>query len=133
MYSSREYSRSTIKPTVYPRCTLDIKAGWNRKHRTVRLDLLAITATELLQLLARREVYSIDLVKCYLDQIDRHNHKGMELHAVISTAPKEDLFQQADALDRERAEGRIRGPMHGIPIIIKASQTPKATLHPYTV
>ena len=98
----------------------------SQKHRTnFHIDVLTATATDLRQLLDRGEVFSSDLVKDYLRQIDRHNHKGMELRAVISTAPEEDLLRQACALDRERAEGRARGPMHGIPVIIKASQIPK--------
>ena len=108
-----------------------VKVDMNQKHRT-NVDVLTATATHLRQLLDRAEVSSSDLVKNYLGQIDRHNHKGMELRAVISTAPEEDLLQQARALDRERAEGRARGPMHGIPVIIKASQTPeRATLSVY--
>ena len=129
MYSYCSYPQAGIKPKIYPRHALDVKGGLRHKHSSgLWLDLLTATATDLRQLLARREVSSVDLVKGYLDQIDRHNHKGMELHAVISTAPEEDVFQQAGILDRERAEGRVRGPMHGIPVIIKASQAPTVTL-----
>lgn len=92
-----------------------------------KLDLLTATVGDLRQLLTRGEVNSVDLVKKYLDQIDRHNHRGMMLNAVISTAPEEDVFQQAINLDQERAEGRVRGPMHGIPVIIKVGEVPTST------
>ena len=89
--------------------------------KDVCLDFLTATVTELRELLARREVCSVDLVKGYLEQIDKHNHKGMRLKAVISIAPEKDILEQACALDLERVEGKIRGPMHGIPVIIKVS------------
>lgn len=93
------------------------------------LHLLTATVGDLRQLLTRGEVHSVDLVKTYLDQIDRHNHKAMKLNAVISTAPEKDVLQQAVDLDQEQAEGRVRGPMHGIPVIIKVSEVPASTLH----
>ena len=89
--------------------------------KDVHLDFLTATVTELRQLLAHCKVSSVDLVKGYLEQIDKHNHKGMRLNAVISIAPEKDILEQARALDLERVEGKIRGPMHGIPVIIKVS------------
>ena len=101
-----------------------------QKHPTgVNLDVLTATVADLRHLLARGEIHSVDLIKVYLDQIDRHNHKGMELNAVISTAPEEVVFQQAIILDQERAEGSLRGPMHGIPVIIKVSEVPTSMLY----
>ena len=97
--------------------------------KDVYLDFLTATVADLRQLLARREVNSVDLVKGYLDQIDRHNHQGMHLNAVISIAPEDDIIQQAAALDRERADGKVRGPMHGIPVIIKVSDVPMSMLY----
>jgi amidase len=40
-----------------------------------------------------------------------------KLHAVITVNPK--ALKEAEARDRERAQGRIRGPLHGIPIALK--------------
>src|SRR5712691_8250536 len=39
------------------------------------------------------------------------------LHAAITVNPK--ALEEADARDRERAHGRVRGPLHGIPIALK--------------
>ena len=94
-----------------------------------RLDILTATVADLSQLLARRKVSSVDLVKGYLGQIDKHNHEGMRLKAVISIAPEQDVLRQAGALDRERAEGRVRGALHGIPVIIKVSDFLILTLY----
>jgi hypothetical protein len=38
---------------------------------------------------------------------------------MITVAPTELVFQRAKVLDRERREGRVRGPLHRMPIVIK--------------
>ena len=40
-----------------------------------------------------------------------------QLKAAITVNPR--ILEEADALDRERAQGRVRGPLHGIPIALK--------------
>ncbi|HEV2689887.1 MAG TPA: amidase family protein [Bryobacteraceae bacterium] len=54
------------------------------------------------------------LVVQYLTRIATYEDK---LHAVITVNPH--AIQEADERDRERAEGHVRGPMHGIPIALK--------------
>src|ERR1700720_2706674 len=54
------------------------------------------------------------LVTQYLIRIALYEDK---LHAAITV--NHDALQEADALDRERAQGRVRGPLHGIPVAIK--------------
>ncbi|MEO8334166.1 MAG: amidase [bacterium] len=57
------------------------------------------------------------LVQQYLDRIASHDHTGPALHYVIETNP--DALAIADALDAERKAGKLRGPMHGIPVLVK--------------
>ncbi len=57
------------------------------------------------------------LVRAYLERIAAIDDAGPMLNAVIATFP--DAIEQARALDAERAAGRVRGPLHGIPILIK--------------
>jgi amidase len=57
------------------------------------------------------------LVKKYLDRIDEIDDKGPAIHSVIEINP--DAISIAEALDRERKEKGARGPLHGIPILIK--------------
>src|SRR5207302_5825640 len=59
-------------------------------------------------------VTSHDLVLQYLTRIALYEDK---LHAAITVNPN--ALKEAEALDRERARGRIRGPLHGIPIALK--------------
>ena len=60
---------------------------------------------------------SVDLVKAYMARIAAMDRKGPILRAVIALNP--DALAQAKALDAERKAGRLRGPLHGVPILIK--------------
>ncbi|OZJ06179.1 hypothetical protein BZG36_01023 [Bifiguratus adelaidae] len=82
-----------------------------------KLDLLTATVKDLQGLLADGSVTSVELVKAYFDAIEKNNRKGFELRAVIETAPT--ALKLAEELDKERKEGKSRGPYHGIPILIK--------------
>ena len=54
------------------------------------------------------------IVQQYLTRIAMYEDM---LHAAITVNPK--ALEEADARDRERAQGRVRGPLHGIPIALK--------------
>jgi amidase len=53
----------------------------------------------------------------YLKRIQNIDQNGPKLHAVIEVNP--DAGAMADAMDAERKAGKVRGPMHGIPILVK--------------
>ncbi len=57
------------------------------------------------------------LTKAYLDRIAQIDDAGPKLDAVIELNPK--ALADAAALDAERKAGKVRGPMHGIPVLIK--------------
>jgi amidase len=83
------------------------------------LNLLITTATELLDGLTSDKFSSVDLVTKCLAQIERHNHEGLQLNAVISTPPKNYLLKTAQKLDNERSKGELRSPLHGVPVLVK--------------
>lgn len=60
---------------------------------------------------------SVDLVRAYLVRIAAIDRKGPALRSVIAVNP--DAIAQARALDAERKAGRSRGPLHGVPVLIK--------------
>ncbi len=53
----------------------------------------------------------------YLARIDSIDKKGPAINAVIELNP--DALAIADAMDKERKSGKVRGPLHGVPILIK--------------
>ncbi|KAL7944871.1 amidase signature domain-containing protein [Trichoderma barbatum] len=55
----------------------------------------------------------------FLNQVNKHNRNGLNLGALISVAPREQLLARAQFLDQERAAGKARSPLHGIPFIVK--------------
>lgn len=56
-------------------------------------------------------------VKAYFARIDEVNQKGPALRAVLELNPL--ALEQAAALDEERKRSGPRGPLHGIPILLK--------------
>lgn len=69
------------------------------------------------QALTDHEVTSRQLVQAYLDRIAAYDRDGPSLNAIASLNPG--ALAQADALDRERVQKGARGPLHGIPILLK--------------
>jgi amidase len=59
----------------------------------------------------------VDVVSIYLDRIEEIDRNGPKLNSIITVNP--DALQIAEELEAERKEGKIRGPLHGIPVIIK--------------
>ena len=57
------------------------------------------------------------LATAYLQRIEELDRKGPALHAVLETNP--DALAQATALDAERKSKGPRGPLHGIPVLVK--------------
>ncbi|KAK4067541.1 hypothetical protein Trihar35433_6101 [Trichoderma harzianum] len=80
------------------------------------INVLTVTASELEAKLNDNSITSRQLVKLYLSQIAKYNGY---LKAVIAVAPEELLDKTAAGLDAERAAGNVRGPLHGIPILLK--------------
>ncbi len=62
---------------------------------------------------------SVALVEHYLEEIERNNHQGHDIRAIIEVNPK--ALEIAAELDRERELGVIRGPLHGMPVVLKAN------------
>src|SRR6185503_1139253 len=80
-------------------------------------ELDELTITELQQGMQSGKYSSRELVEKYADRISDIDKKGPALASVIEMNP--DAEQIAAALDRERRERGPRGPLHGIPILIK--------------
>ncbi|MBX7198983.1 MAG: hypothetical protein K1X51_06360 [Rhodospirillaceae bacterium] len=80
-------------------------------------DVFEKSITDLQAALASGEVTSHQLVEGYLARIQAYDHAGPKLNAIVTINPK--ALEQADALDRERTRKKLRGPLHGIPVLVK--------------
>ena len=76
-----------------------------------------MTVLELQERMNSGELTARGIVETYLERIEKLDKHGPAINAVIELNP--DAPAIAEALDRERKTGRIRGPLHGIPILIK--------------
>jgi amidase len=81
------------------------------------IDLEEVTIDELQVLYASGELTVRQAVQYYLDRIEAIDRGGPGLNSVICVNP--DALAIADALDEEMAAGKVRGPMHGVPVILK--------------
>jgi amidase len=81
------------------------------------VDVVELSATEARDRMAARTLTSRALTQAYLDRIAEVDKAGPALNAVIELNPK--AVADAEALDAERAAGTVRGPLHGIPVLLK--------------
>jgi amidase len=86
-------------------------------QRVASFDLEEVTIAELQQRMATGRETSRSIVEKYLARIDEIDRRGPELHSVLELNP--DARSIADAMDAERRAGHLRGPLHGIPVLIK--------------
>jgi len=80
-------------------------------------ELEEVTAVQLQAGMASGRWTSRRIVEQYLERIAALDRAGPSLHAIIETNP--DAVSLAEALDRERAAGHTRGPLHGVPVLLK--------------
>ncbi|MCF6297688.1 MAG: amidase [Flavobacteriaceae bacterium] len=81
------------------------------------LDLMELTITQIQDSYKKRELTIQNVVGFYLNQIDSIDKNGVELNAIISVNP--DAMKIAAEMDKELKEGKFRGSLHGIPVILK--------------
>src|SRR5256712_3400091 len=87
-----------------------------RAQQENRRDALAgLTLAQASSRIQAGSVTSTDLVKACLARVDVYNPK---INAFI-TVTRDAALAQARALDEERRSGKLRGPLHGIPIALK--------------
>lgn len=75
------------------------------------------TIDQLQQIMVSGEATSRSITEQYLQWIKEVDKQGPALHAVIELNP--DALSIADKLDKERKAGKVRGPLHGIPMLVK--------------
>ena len=95
--------------------TLVVSAQMNRPAaKGAPFTVVEATIADMRTAMEQGRVTSREIVRQYLERIGMYEDR---LHAAITVNPK--ALEIAEERDRERAERRIRGPLHGIPIALK--------------
>jgi len=95
-----------------PRATPTLAAG-SAPHASLEEATIAALAGRM----ARGEVTAAALVEQYVARVDALDRAGPALRAVLEVNPEAAAI--AARLDAERRAGRVRGPLHGIPVLVK--------------
>lgn len=123
-FQGRAFQLSNSLPKVT--CKMDSNPSFESRNKppdsNPGFDVLNASVSELQALLNSGTLNSTDLVHGYLDCIGRHNSDGLKLKAIISVAPRASALARAQELDEERASKGSRGPMHGIPVLVKVGR-----------
>jgi len=80
-------------------------------------ELSEMTISEMQQGLQSGKYTSVKLTELYLTRISEIDQGRHDLKSVIEVNPE--ALMLAEQMDRERKQGKLRGPLHGIPILIK--------------
>jgi amidase len=81
---------------------------------TTPFQVIEATIPQMQAAMARGELTSRALVTQYLVRLALYEDR---LNAAIAVNPR--ALEEAEVLDRERAQGKVRGPLHGIPVALK--------------
>ena len=81
------------------------------------LDLEKLDGPTAIKMMEEGKLTSVRLTRAYIERIEALNKRGPGLNAV--TQLNADALKEAAALDRERKQGIVRGPAHGLPILLK--------------
>lgn len=80
-------------------------------------DVFEASISEIGNALGLGQVNSVQLVQQYLDRIQAYDKQGPKLNSIVRVNPE--ALKQAQALDAERQRTGSRGPLHGVPIVVK--------------
>lgn len=80
-------------------------------------ELNEITISQLQEKMKAGTMTSEEITRKYLDRIEQIDKNGPQLRSVIEVNPE--ALEIAKQLDAERKSGKVRGPLHGIPVLIK--------------
>jgi aspartyl-tRNA(Asn)/glutamyl-tRNA(Gln) amidotransferase subunit A len=78
-------------------------------------DIAFSDAVTLQSLLTKKAISSVELTRLYLARLEKYGH----VYGAVVTILHERALREARRADRERAAGRVRGPLHGIPYGVK--------------
>ena len=102
---------SAALSTAYPlRC-------WSRAMAVENGDMTAWSIAQIQQQMRAGQLSARALTEAYLQRIAEVDQSGPAINSIIEMNP--DAIEIAQRLDDERAAGAVRGPLHGVPVLIK--------------
>ena len=81
------------------------------------IDVVELSAANARQRMTAGTLTSVDLTRAYLARIAAVDADGPRLRSIIELNPQAEA--DAQALDAARRDGKVRGPLHGLPVLIK--------------
>src|SRR5690554_3117335 len=117
--SRAEMTRRTLVTTGIAASAASMLQGSSAQDATPQAvtgphpDVIGLTVEQAARMMEDGSLTAVDLTQVYLDRIAALDVDGPALASVLEVNP--DALQIAAGLDAERAEGNVRGPMHGIP------------------
>lgn len=116
MSHSQKTLRATLPLLVASLLLLNLLGACSEKKQPseARFSVVEASFEDMQSAMADGHISSREIVEQYLDRIARYERR---LRGTMTTNPS--ALAIADALDAERAAGKVRGPLHGIPIALK--------------
>lgn len=109
-----QFSKSVAATAVAPIVALTLGTG---AVQAATFDLIEATIPDIQRALNTGLVTSEGLVQQYLNRIEAYDEQGPALNSIIQLNPN--ALETAKVLDLERSQSASRGPLHGIPILLK--------------
>jgi len=100
-----------------PPIVLAALLGFCSFARAAQFDLTTATVADINAAFSAGALTSEKLTQLYLARIAAYDQAGPKLNAIILLNPN--ALAEARALDVERKAGKVRGPLHGIPVLVK--------------
>lgn len=97
--------------------TANTVAASGQNSPSPRFEVQEASIRELQRAMTEGRVTSVQVVQAYLARIAAYDARGPELSAMIRLNPR--AVTDAARLDQERRAGKVRGPLHGVPIVLK--------------
>ena len=95
----------------------DSKSNGSSDNPGPHSELIEVTVSQLQSMMTSGHLTSRHLVQMYLQRISALDQGGPGVNAILQINP--DALSIASSLDDERRAGNVRGPLHGIPILLK--------------
>ena len=98
-------------------CTIKEQANKNAEKSNYQFELDEMAVGELQEAMKAGRYTAESITRKYLDRIKEINQNGPQLNAILQVNP--DAISIAQSLDAERSNGTVRGPLHGLPVVLK--------------